>query len=182
MCRPSASISWLPATGVAGLSGLRGSFSACARPAALCLAPSGLLPVRGMAACRGGARGLQRLWQDHPVARAVGAAGFWLHGRVRGVGPCAVPRVARASSRGALALQRQAALEAHRVLRRPGALESFEGVQIVGIDETSLRRGQSYITVAHDLDTKRLLFATEGETYLFTPLSRAGHAQAAQPG
>jgi transposase len=45
------------------------------------------------------------------------------------------------------------------------ALESFKGVQIVGIDETSLRRGQSYITVAHDLDTKRLLFACEGRDH-----------------
>jgi len=45
------------------------------------------------------------------------------------------------------------------------ALESFEGVQIVGIDETSLRRGQNYITVVHDLDAKRLLFATEGRDH-----------------
>ena len=45
------------------------------------------------------------------------------------------------------------------------ALESFEGVQIVGIDETSLRRGQRYITVVHDLDAKRLLFATEGREH-----------------
>lgn len=45
------------------------------------------------------------------------------------------------------------------------SLESFEGVQIVGIDETSLRRGQHYITVVHDLDAKRLLFATEGRDH-----------------
>ena len=45
------------------------------------------------------------------------------------------------------------------------ALESFQGVQIVGIDETSLRRGQHYITVVHDLDAKRLLFATEGRDH-----------------
>jgi transposase len=45
------------------------------------------------------------------------------------------------------------------------ALETFEGVQIVGIDETSLRRGQHYITVVHDLDAKRLLFATEGRDH-----------------
>jgi transposase len=38
-------------------------------------------------------------------------------------------------------------------------------VQIVGIDETSLRRGQDYITVVHDLDRKRLLFATEGKEH-----------------
>jgi transposase len=38
----------------------------------------------------------------------------------------------------------QAAVAAHRVLRRSGArLESFAGVQIVGIDETSLRRGST---------------------------------------
>jgi transposase len=45
------------------------------------------------------------------------------------------------------------------------ALESLEGVQLVGIDETSLRRGQHYITVVHDLDAKRLLFATEGRDH-----------------
>jgi transposase len=45
------------------------------------------------------------------------------------------------------------------------ALESMEGVHTVGIDETSLRRGQNYITVVHDLDTKRLLFATEGRDH-----------------
>ncbi|WP_010107041.1 transposase, partial [Verminephrobacter aporrectodeae] len=34
-----------------------------------------------------------------------------------------------------------------------------------GIDETSMRRGQNYITVVHDLDAKRLLFATEGRDH-----------------
>ena len=34
-------------------------------------------------------------------------------------------------------------------------------VKIVGIDDTFLHKGQSFITVVHDLDTKRLLFATE---------------------
>jgi transposase len=45
------------------------------------------------------------------------------------------------------------------------ALEDFSGVEIVGIDETSLRRGQDYITVVHDLDLKRLLYATEGRDH-----------------
>jgi transposase len=45
------------------------------------------------------------------------------------------------------------------------ALECFSGVQIVGIDETSLRRGQHYITVVHDLEAKRLLFGTEGRDH-----------------
>ena len=45
------------------------------------------------------------------------------------------------------------------------ALESFQGVEIVGIDETSLKRGQDYISVVHDLNQKRLLFATEGREH-----------------
>ena len=45
------------------------------------------------------------------------------------------------------------------------ALESFEGVEIVGVDETSFRRGQDYITVVHDLHAKRLLFACEGRDH-----------------
>ena len=45
------------------------------------------------------------------------------------------------------------------------ALEDYAGVQIVGLDETSLRRGQDYITVVHDLQAKRLLFATEGRDH-----------------
>lgn len=45
------------------------------------------------------------------------------------------------------------------------ALDNMAGVQTVGIDETNLRRGQHYITVVHDLDAKRLLFATEGRDH-----------------
>ena len=45
------------------------------------------------------------------------------------------------------------------------ALDDMSAVEIVGIDETSLRRGQNYITVVHDLATKRLLFATEGRDH-----------------
>lgn len=45
------------------------------------------------------------------------------------------------------------------------ALEDMSAVSIVGIDETSLRKGQNYITVVHDLQTKRLLFACEGRDH-----------------
>jgi len=45
------------------------------------------------------------------------------------------------------------------------ALESYAGVEVIGIDETSLRRGQHYITVVHDLQAKRLLYATEGRSH-----------------
>lgn len=41
----------------------------------------------------------------------------------------------------------------------------FCDVQVMGIDETSLRRGQSHITVVHDLQAKRLLFTTKWHDY-----------------
>lgn len=44
------------------------------------------------------------------------------------------------------------------------AKESFAGVHTIGVDETSLHKGQSYITVVHDLPAKRLLFACEGRS------------------
>ena len=43
--------------------------------------------------------------------------------------------------------------------------QDMSAVRIIGIDETSLRRGQDYITVVHDLDAKRLLFATPGREH-----------------
>ena len=43
--------------------------------------------------------------------------------------------------------------------------QDMSKVRIVGIDETSLRRGQHYVTVVHDLDAKRLLFCTEGRDH-----------------
>jgi transposase len=45
------------------------------------------------------------------------------------------------------------------------ALDDMSTVKMVGIDDTSLHKGQSYITVMHDLDAKRLLFATEGRDH-----------------
>jgi transposase len=43
--------------------------------------------------------------------------------------------------------------------------QDMSGVHLVGVDETSVRRGQQYITVVHDLDAKRLLFATPGRDH-----------------
>lgn len=45
------------------------------------------------------------------------------------------------------------------------ALDDMSQVEIVGIDETSLRKGQNYITVVHDLELKRLLYACEGRDH-----------------
>jgi transposase len=43
------------------------------------------------------------------------------------------------------------------------AQADYSGVKRVGIDETSARRGQDYITLAFDLDQRRLLFGTPGK-------------------
>ena len=42
------------------------------------------------------------------------------------------------------------------------AKQSHAEVRAVGVDETASKRGQTYITVFHDLDAPRLLFATPG--------------------
>ena len=57
-------------------------------------------------------------------------------------------------------------------------------VRHIGIDETSVRRGQDYITVVHDLQAKRLLFATPGRSHetvaAFTQDLQAHGGEAAQ--
>lgn len=50
-------------------------------------------------------------------------------------------------------------------VREARAKQDMSRVQLVGIDDTSMKRGQDYITVVHDLDEKRLLFATHGRDH-----------------
>lgn len=45
------------------------------------------------------------------------------------------------------------------------AEEDFGAVTAVGIDETAARRGHAYITLFHDLEARRLLFACEGRDH-----------------
>lgn len=45
------------------------------------------------------------------------------------------------------------------------AKDDMSCVRYVGIDETSVKRGHEYITVVHDLEAKRLLFATPGRDH-----------------
>jgi len=42
-------------------------------------------------------------------------------------------------------------------------LDTMEGVRVIGLDETSVRRGHTYVTVVHDLQARRLLFACPGK-------------------
>lgn len=45
------------------------------------------------------------------------------------------------------------------------AKDTMTGIEVIGIDETSIRRGHDYVTVVHDLEAKRLLFMTEGRDH-----------------
>lgn len=49
----------------------------------------------------------------------------------------------------------------HHYVERARAARSDTGVRRVGIDETSARRGQNYISVFADLDAPKVLYATE---------------------
>lgn len=43
--------------------------------------------------------------------------------------------------------------------------DEMTGVRVVGIDETSLKKGHNYVTVVHDLEARRLLFMTPGRDH-----------------
>lgn len=43
--------------------------------------------------------------------------------------------------------------------------DEMTGVRVIGIDETSVKKGHNYVTVVHDLEAKRLLFITAGRDH-----------------
>ena len=64
---------------------------------------------------------------------------------------------------------KQLRVHSHRLWRRidhyvkeARAKDDMSQVRHIGVDETSVKKGQNYITVVHDLQAKRLLFATPG--------------------
>jgi transposase len=70
------------------------------------------------------------------------------------VAACA--RILRCTSN---ALWRQ--IDAHVDVAR--SKESYADVKIIGIDETSCAKGHDYITLVHDLEQSRLIYATHGK-------------------
>jgi len=66
----------------------------------------------------------------------------------------------------------QLRVQDHRMWRRikhyvnaARAKDDMSTVRHIGIDETSVKKGQNYITVVHDLQARRLLFATPGRDH-----------------
>lgn len=79
--------------------------------------------------------------------------------RRRPLGPVMAKRASRSKCRNS---PQQLWRHVEHYVGQARVLERLGGVSVVGIDETSLRRGQQYVTVAHDLVANRLLFAIEG--------------------
>lgn len=50
-------------------------------------------------------------------------------------------------------------------IRAARSRDDMSGVRQIGIDETSVKKGHEYITVVHDLEAKRLLFACPGRDH-----------------
>lgn len=53
----------------------------------------------------------------------------------------------------------------HHYVKEARLKDDMSTVRHIGIDETSVKKGHHYITVVHDLQAKRLLFATAGRDH-----------------
>ncbi|WP_251529128.1 helix-turn-helix domain-containing protein [Metabacillus litoralis] len=51
----------------------------------------------------------------------------------------------------------------HYYVKQAMDKQDFSSVKRIAIDETSVRKGHNYVTLFVDIDTKRVLFATEGK-------------------
>lgn len=99
-----------------------------------------------------------------PVPWAREGSGFTLLFEALALSLCKELPVAQAAQ--------QLRVHSHRLWRRidhyvklARAKDDMSQVRHIGIDETSTKKGQQYITVVHDLAAKRLLFATLGRDH-----------------
>lgn len=93
-----------------------------------------------------------------PVPWAREGSGFTLLFEALGLSLCRELPVAQAARFLRVAAKRLWTRIGHYVTAAR-AQDDMRGVRQVGIDETSLRKGHEYLTVVHDLQAKRLLFA-----------------------
>ncbi|MCP8464630.1 ISL3 family transposase [Pseudomonas sp. ZM23] len=99
-----------------------------------------------------------------PVPWAREGSGFTLLFEALGLSLCRELPVSQAA--------RQMRVSAKRLWRRvhhyvtaARTQDDMSGVRHVGIDETSVKRGHEYITLVHDLQARRLLFACPGRDH-----------------
>ena len=99
-----------------------------------------------------------------PVPWAREGSGFTLLFEALGLSLCRELPVRQAAAQMRVAPKRLWGRIRHYV-HGARARDDMSAVRYVGIDETSVKRGHEYITVVHDLDAKRLLFATPGRDH-----------------
>jgi len=99
-----------------------------------------------------------------PVPWAREGSGFTLLFEALGLALCQELPVAQAANLLRVAAKRLWTRIDHYI-KDARAKDDMSGVRHVGIDETSVKRGHEYITVVHDLGTKRLLFACPGRDH-----------------
>jgi len=99
-----------------------------------------------------------------PVPWAREGSGFTLLFEALGLSLCRELPVAQAAGLLRVAAKRLWTRIAHYVTTAR-AQDDMRGVHQIGIDETRVRKGHEYLTVVHDLQAKRLLFACPGRDH-----------------
>lgn len=99
-----------------------------------------------------------------PVPWAREGSGFTLLFEALALSMCADLRVCQ-SARMLRVRDKQLWRRIEHYVTEARRKQDMSRVSFVGIDETSLKRGQHYLTVVHDLHEKRLLFATPGKDH-----------------
>lgn len=99
-----------------------------------------------------------------PVPWAREGSGFTLLFEALGLSLCRELPVRQAAHQMRVAPKRLWRRLRHYV-QAARARDDMSAVRHVGIDETSVKRGHEYITVVHDLEAKRLLFACPGRDH-----------------
>jgi transposase len=126
------------------------------------VAASGLLSAQGVLACPVAAGALPRAWvRQVSVPWARPGSGFTLLFEALALTFATAMPVAKVA-----AMTREHDTKIWRVLEHhvgaARAGEDFSAVSKVGMDETSARKGQDYVSIFADLDARRVLLATEG--------------------
>lgn len=91
-------------------------------------------------------------------------SGFTLLFEALGLSLCRELPVAQAAALLRVAAKRLWTRIEHYV-KAARAQDDMQGVRLIGIDETRMKRGHAYLTVVHDLEAKRLLFAAPGRDH-----------------
>lgn len=99
-----------------------------------------------------------------PVPWAREGSGFTLLFEALSLSLCRELPVAQAAGLLRVAAKRLWTRIAHYV-GTARAQDDMRGVRQIGIDETRVKKGHEYLTVVHDLDAKRLLFACPGRDH-----------------